>query len=134
MARGLYEDARMVCMTITSTFPPDDKKAKWATMFLKKIDNIRIKDGQITEMTGEIVRLGNILRARDNELRMRDNELRLRDNEIAALKAPIRENDRTNANLQPRRTRSRSPRSSRTLPLDDPGQGRRGKRKPNDRT
>jgi hypothetical protein len=134
MARGLYEDARMVCMTITSTFPLDDKKAKWATMFLKKIDNIRIKDGQITERAGEIVRLGNILRARDNELRMRDNELRLRDNEIAALKAPIRENDRTNANLQPRRTRSRSPRSSRSLPLDDPGQGRRGKRKPNDRT
>jgi hypothetical protein len=134
MAKGLYEDARMFCMTITSKFPPDDKKAKWAAMYLKKIDDIRIKDGQITEKAGEIFRLANILRARDNELRMRDNELRLRDNEIAALKAPIRESDRTNDNLRRRRTRSRSPRSSRTVLLDDPGQGRRGKRKPNDRT
>jgi hypothetical protein len=131
MAKGLYEDARVACMTITSKFPPDDKKAKWAAMFLRKIDNIRMKDGQITAKAGEIVQLGNILRARDNELRLRDNELRLRDNElrlrdneIAALKAPIRESDRTNDNLQPRRTRSRSPqtgRTSRTSFNDNPG-------------
>jgi hypothetical protein len=134
MAKGLYEDAKMACMTITSKLPPDDKKAKWAAMSLKKIDDIRIKEGQITEKTGEIVRLGHILRARDNELRIRDNELRLRDTEIAALKAPIRENDRTNDTLQPRRNRSRTPRGSRTLLVDDPGQGRRGKRKSNDKT
>jgi hypothetical protein len=116
MAKGLYEDARTVCVTITSKIPPSDKKAKWAAMFLRKIDNIRMKDC-------EIVRLTNILRMRDNDLRARDNDLILRDNEIAALKA-IRESDRTNDNLlQPRRTRSRSPptgRNSRASFNDNP--------------